>query len=95
MRHIRFYINIGLMEAGTFWSEFSITSSTSEVWHNLIPVTIGNFIGGGILLGVVQWITYEDGSWQRAGHHAARRGGEAGLLLPLAGGGGAKGGTIN
>ena len=90
MRHIRFYINIGLMEAGTFWSEFG-----HEVLHNLIPVTIGNFIGGGILLGVVQWITYEDGSWQRAGHHAASRGGEAGLLSPLAEGGGAKGGTIN
>ena len=29
------------------------------VLHNLVPVTLGNFVGGGVFLGLVQWATYE------------------------------------
>lgn len=29
--------------------------------HNLIPVTLGNFVGGGLFLGVAQWVTYDTG----------------------------------
>lgn len=30
--------------------------------HNLVPVTLGNFAGGGLFLGVAQWATYDTGS---------------------------------
>jgi Tat protein secretion system quality control protein TatD with DNase activity len=27
--------------------------------HNLVPVTLGNFVGGGVFLGLAQWATYD------------------------------------
>jgi formate transporter len=32
------------------WSNF--------VWANLLPVTIGNIIGGALMVGVVYWFVY-------------------------------------
>lgn len=28
------------------------------LWHNLVPVTLGNIIGGGVLVGLVYWFIY-------------------------------------
>ena len=47
-----FYIDIGLLEGAK-------PSFLDALVHNLIPVTLGNFIGGGVLLGLVQWATYD------------------------------------
>ena len=47
-----FYISIGLLEGAT-------PTASDALVNNLIPVTIGNFLGGGVLLGVVQWFTYD------------------------------------
>jgi len=33
-------------------------SWASFTWHNLVPVTIGNMIGGGLLVGLVYWFVY-------------------------------------
>ena len=30
--------------------------------HNILPVTLGNFLGGGILLGFAQFVTFDDGA---------------------------------
>jgi formate transporter len=30
----------------------------SFVWNNLIPVTLGNMLGGGLFLGLVYWFIY-------------------------------------
>ncbi len=48
----------------TLWSQ--ITVSTSDLaaltwpsfWWSLVPVTIGNVIGGGVLVGAVYWFVY-------------------------------------
>lgn len=41
-----FYIPLGILEgADTSWLAFA--------WHNLVPVTIGNIIGGGLFVGYV------------------------------------------
>eukprot|EP01047_Picozoa_sp_COSAG01_P070147 COSAG01_NODE_10556_length_2133_cov_3.189282_1_plen_323_part_00 len=47
-----FYINIGLLEGAK-------PSVAQALLHNLLPVTLGNFLGGGILLGLAQWLTYD------------------------------------
>ena len=42
---------------------------THFVWSNLVPVTIGNVIGGGLMVGAVYWFVYlrprvrDDGRW--------------------------------
>ena len=48
-----FYVDIGLLEgANATFSEF--------LYKNLLPVTLGNFIGGGVFLGLAQYATFED-----------------------------------
>ena len=47
-----FYVDIGLLEgADRTFSGFLL--------HNLVPVTLGNFVGGGVFLGLAQWATYD------------------------------------
>ncbi|MDD4272522.1 MAG: formate/nitrite transporter family protein [Desulfobacter postgatei] len=64
--------NMYFIPAGIFAKQlpFAVTGSAidatlltrlnwSSMWHsNLIAVTIGNFIGGGIFVGVVYWLVY-------------------------------------
>jgi hypothetical protein len=40
--------------------------------HNLIPVTLGNFVGGGLFLGVAQWATYDKGNTRANGYLSVR-----------------------
>lgn len=48
-----FYVDIGLLEgAGPSFGQF--------LSHNLIPVTIGNFLGGALFLGVANWGSYDE-----------------------------------
>lgn len=48
----RFYVDIGLLEgAPRTFGGFLV--------HNLVPVTLGNAVGGGVFLGLVQWATYD------------------------------------
>lgn len=55
-----------------FWSatgvsttDFSHLTVTNFITDNLIPVTIGNIIGGGVLVGLTYWIIYLRGNVQR------------------------------
>jgi formate/nitrite transporter FocA (FNT family) len=52
------YVDIGLMVgAETAFSDF--------VWRNLVPVVIGNFIGGGVFMGLAQWLAYDANGLKR------------------------------
>jgi formate/nitrite transporter len=31
---------------------------TGFLWHNLVPVTIGNILGGGLMVGAIYWFVY-------------------------------------
>ena len=52
----------GLDLAGLTWGNF--------IFHNLLPVTIGNIIGGSLLVGCVYWLTYgkKDAGEERSQH---------------------------
>ncbi|MCG6201441.1 formate transporter FocA [Psychromonas antarctica] len=48
-----------------FWSSIGQDASTFKdlsiynfIFHNLIPVTIGNIIGGGVIVGLMHWMIY-------------------------------------
>ena len=43
------------MEIGKTAADFSHINFGNMIWNNLIPVTIGNIIGGGILVGLFNW----------------------------------------
>lgn len=50
-----FYVSIGLFEgAEPTWADF--------LFHNLVPVTMGNFVGGALFLGLVAYLTYDAAS---------------------------------
>jgi formate/nitrite transporter FocA (FNT family) len=49
-----FYIPLGVMIG-------SKASYAQFIYKNLIPATIGNIIGGGVFLGLVQWYLYYAG----------------------------------
>jgi len=64
------FIKAGAPEA--FWTEIGKTAADypNLTWHNfvvrnLVPVTIGNIIGGAVLVGIVYWFVYLRG--QQAG----------------------------
>lgn len=44
--------------AGTTAAEFSDLTLTNFIMNNLIPVTLGNIIGGGIFVGMGYWLIY-------------------------------------
>ena len=48
-----FYVDIGLFAGGP-----SLRTATSAdfLWRNLVPVTLGNFVGGALMLGTVGWL---------------------------------------
>ena len=57
------FIKAGAPEA--FWTEIGKTAADypnltwhNFVVHNLVPVTIGNIIGGAVLVGIVYWFVY-------------------------------------
>jgi formate transporter len=39
-------------------SDFSDINTLDFILHNLIPVTIGNIIGGGVIVGLMHWMIY-------------------------------------
>ena len=39
-------------------ADYASLGWVSFLWHNLLPVTIGNMIGGTVLVGAVYWIVY-------------------------------------
>ena len=39
-------------------STFADLSTSNFIFHNLIPVTIGNIIGGGVIVGLMHWMIY-------------------------------------
>ncbi|WP_051090315.1 formate transporter FocA [Psychromonas ossibalaenae] len=47
----QFYINHGLSAA-----DFSDLTWSNFIFHNLIPVTLGNIVGGGLLVGLGYWL---------------------------------------
>lgn len=44
--------------AGTTAAHFHALTVSNFILHNLIPVTIGNIIGGGVLVGLTYWVIY-------------------------------------
>ncbi|HBV91106.1 formate transporter FocA [Pantoea sp. B550] len=44
--------------AGTTAAQFHSLTVSNFILHNLIPVTIGNIIGGGVLVGLTYWVIY-------------------------------------
>ncbi|WP_281645696.1 formate transporter FocA [Parendozoicomonas sp. Alg238-R29] len=53
---------IKAIAAPEFWGEIGKTASSfsnitfdNMIWKNLVPVTIGNIIGGGIMIGLFNW----------------------------------------
>lgn len=44
--------------AGTTAAQFHALTVSNFILHNLIPVTIGNIIGGGVLVGLTYWVIY-------------------------------------
>lgn len=64
-----YFIPVGLMIRGSapdsFWQAIGRTSSDypdlsfpNFLWGNLLPVTLGNMIGGVLLVGLVYWFVY-------------------------------------
>ena len=51
--------------ASPFWNQIGLTASdyssvtwTNFVFGNLLPVTIGNIIGGAVMVGMIYWLVY-------------------------------------
>jgi formate transporter FocA len=74
-----YFIPIGLFIKGgapaEFWSQIGKTAADfgNLTWgnfliNNLLPVTIGNIIGGAVMVGLVYWFIYLRPSWT---HHEA------------------------
>ncbi|MBS0198459.1 MAG: formate transporter FocA [Planctomycetes bacterium] len=64
-----YFVPVGLLIKGWagagFWESAGTAASAYEgitlsrfVWNNLIPVTLGNVVGGGIMVGSVYWVVY-------------------------------------
>ena len=64
-----FMIPMGILTKGSVGAEFWITTGYSAAdfadltwahffFNNLVPVTIGNIIGGGVLVGLLYWFIY-------------------------------------
>ncbi|MCZ4058823.1 formate transporter FocA [Pantoea sp. LMR881] len=47
---------------GTSAAQFQTLSVNNFIFDNLIPVTLGNIIGGGLLVGLTYWVIYLRGS---------------------------------
>jgi formate transporter len=69
-----YFIPIGLFIKGfapaSFWQSIGMTAAdySGLTWGNfllasLLPVTIGNIIGGGVMVGLVYWFIYLRPSW--------------------------------
>ena len=53
-----FYVEIGLMVgANATFGQF--------IGHNLVPVALGNLIGGAFFLGFAQWLAYDHAALKR------------------------------
>ena len=71
-----FFVPMGLLikafAPGTFWEaigrspvDFANLTWNSFLVANLLPVTIGNIIGGGVMVGLVYWFIYLRPSWTK------------------------------
>lgn len=47
-----------LVKSGSATDQFAAITVQGFFWNNLIPVTIGNIIGGALLVGMVYWFVY-------------------------------------
>lgn len=45
-----FFIPVGIFLGGVTWSQFFI--------NNMIPVTLGNIVGGAVFVACLYWYTY-------------------------------------
>lgn len=72
-----YFIPMGLLvkanASETFWSQIGTTAAAydSLTWsrflvNNLLPVTIGNIIGGSVMVGLVYWFIYLRPTWTGA-----------------------------
>lgn len=54
-----YYIPAGMLAAGSEGANMGLTWGTFII-NNLIPVTLGNIVGGGIIIGALYWYVYGD-----------------------------------
>jgi formate transporter len=78
-----YFIPMGLLIKGgaspEFWNQIGASAAdyANLTWGNfllanLLPVTIGNIIGGAVLVGLVYWFIYLRPSWTQGGREAER-----------------------
>jgi formate transporter len=72
-----YFIPIGLLikssASADFWNQigtnaaaFSSLTVGNFLWRNLLPVTLGNIIGGALMVGLVYWFIYLRPTWTGA-----------------------------
>ena len=65
MFEIPMAIGVHAFAAPDFWSTLGVPADNfadltwaNFLWNNLLPVTLGNIIGGGLLVGLTYWMIY-------------------------------------
>jgi formate transporter len=53
-----YFLSAGLLVEGEVGGEFPHVNLEDAVIGNLLPVTIGNIIGGSVMVGLVYWLVY-------------------------------------
>ena len=72
-----YFIPVGLLIKSTasadFWSQIGSNAALFEnltlanfLWRNLLPVTLGNIIGGALMVGLAYWFIYLRPTWTGA-----------------------------
>lgn len=60
-----YFIPLGILlhgSGGAFLAAQGETLNWTGFVHNLVPVTLGNFVGGGVMVALVYWIIYRRGT---------------------------------
>lgn len=53
-----YYIPAGILQSGTFGMVYENLTWGGFLLRNLLPVTLGNMVGGVVLVGVTAWYLY-------------------------------------
>ncbi|MBV7432489.1 formate transporter FocA [Dermabacteraceae bacterium P13264] len=61
-----FWTSDAVKAAGKTIADYDGLTIGSAIWNNIIPVTIGNIIGGAIFVGVYFWVVYRRNNYKNA-----------------------------
>ena len=53
-----FWASQAVQDAGKTLADYDGLTVGTAIWNNLIPVTLGNIIGGGVFVGMYWWVCY-------------------------------------